>query len=154
MYVRIFVDATVHNSDTGENEVLDGFGYYNQNLTGNFDGDTFEYSEWDSGDTYWQETTATGRIDPATGVMLDFVIETNRETYNNEGVLVFWEHRLFDLVSDLDPGFGRNRPMVAIGYGVVCSFIERFEFESSIYTLIPPISCDSESYIRLEWYTE
>ncbi len=157
MYVRIFVNMTVYNQEEGVNEVWEQFGYYNQNLQGNITDDRFEYSEYESGGTWWRETTATGQIDLATGALMDFVIETNAATFNNEGVQVGSEHKKFDLISGLVPGFGYNVPMVAIG-AAACTYIEDVEysswFEGGGYTYISPLTCDSQSYIRLEWYSQ
>ncbi len=152
MYVRIFVDAEMYNKEDGSTETWELFGYYNKWLNGNFDGDQFEYTEYESGGNWWKRTTATGQIDLATGDLLDFVIETNSESYK-AGILVAWEHKKFDLISGLSPGFEYETPMIAVGYGVVCQYIENFEYESQSHSYVSH-SCDPESYIRLEWHSE
>ena len=43
--------------------------------------------------------------------------------------------------------------MIAVGYGVVCLYIEDFEFESSSHSYVSH-SCSPESYIRLEWHSD
>ena len=151
MYVRIFVDVEMYNSVEGYNETMVNFGYYNKTLYGGIDDDQIEYTDYESGDNWWRRTTATGQIDLATGDLLDLVIETNGEWYQ-AGILVNWEHMKFDFISGLSPGFEYESPMIAVGYGVVCLYIENVEFENASHSYVSH-SCNPESYLRLEWHS-